>query len=57
MLGLRRDDIDAYDSKAEPVARVSGALITVNQMGWDLIHKYYPSLGTSREGPEKESPP
>ena len=55
MLGPRRDDIDAYDSKAEPVARLNEALLRVDQTGWDLIHKYYPNLGTSREGPEKES--
>jgi hypothetical protein len=57
MLGPRRDDIDAYDSKAEPVARVSEALLKVDQTGWDLIHKYYPTLGTSREGPERRVHP
>ena len=57
MLGPRRDDIDAYDSKAAPVARVSEALISVNQTGWELIHGYYPALGTSREGPEKRVHP
>ena len=57
MLGPRRDDIDAYDSKAEPVARVNEALLSVDQTGWDLIHKYYPNLGTSREGPEKRVRP
>ncbi|MGA3315981.1 MAG: hypothetical protein ABSC64_06025 [Candidatus Korobacteraceae bacterium] len=57
MLGLHREDIDAYDSKAEPVARVSEALLSVDQTGWSLIHKYYPTLGTSLEGPEKRVHP
>lgn len=57
MLGLHREDIDAYDSKAEPVARVSEALLSVDQTGWGLIHKYYPTLGTSHEGPEKKVHP
>ena len=57
MLGLHREDIDAYDSKAEPVARVSEAILLENRTGWDLIHKYYPTLGTSREGPEKRVHP
>ena len=39
MLGLHCEDIDAYDSKAEPVARVTEAILRVNQTGWDLIHK------------------
>jgi hypothetical protein len=54
MLGLHREDIDAYDSKAEPVARVTEALLRVNQTGWDLIHKYFPTLGTSPVGAEKK---
>ena len=57
MLGLHREDIEAYDSKAEPVARVSEALLRVDQTGWGLIHKYYPTLGTSHEGPEKKVHP
>jgi len=57
MLGLHRADIDAYDSKAEPVARVSEALLRVDQTGWGLIHKYYPTLGTSHEGPKKRVHP
>ena len=57
MLGLHREDIDAYDSKAEPVARVTEALLRVNQTGWDLIHKYFPTLGTSPVGAEKKVHP
>ena len=57
MLGPRRDDVDAYDSKAEPVARATQALMKVNQTGWELIHKYYPTLGMSVAGPEKKVHP
>jgi hypothetical protein len=57
MLGLPREDIEAYDSKAEPVARVTESLLRVNQTGWDLIHKYLPTLGTSSRGIEKEVHP
>jgi hypothetical protein len=57
MLGLHREDIDAYDSKAEPVARVTEALLRVNQTGWELIHKYFPTLGTSPVGAEKKVHP
>src|ERR1035441_1242013 len=57
MLGLHREDIEAYDTKAEPVARVSEALLRVDQTGWGLIHKYSPTLGTSHEGPEKKVHP
>ena len=57
MLGPRRDDVEAYDSKAEPVARATQALMKVNQTGWDLIHKYYPTLGISVGGPEKKVHP
>src|ERR1039458_10467358 len=47
MLGLHREDIDAYDSKAEPVARVSEALLSADQTGWSLIHKYRSEEHTS----------
>lgn len=57
MLGPRRDDVDAYDSKAEPVARATQALMKVNQTGWDLIHKYFPTLGISVAGLEKKVHP
>src|ERR1035437_6238460 len=57
MLGLHREDVDAYDSKAEPVARVTEALLRVNQTGWDLIHKYFPTLGRSSVGAEKKAHP
>ncbi len=57
MLGLHREDIDAYDSKAEPVARVTEALLVMNKTGWDLIHKYFPALGVSSVGTEKKVHP
>jgi hypothetical protein len=44
MLGLHQEEIDAYDSKAEPVARLTAALAAVNRTGWGLIHAYYPTL-------------
>src|SRR5579863_2298965 len=53
MMGLRRQDIDAYESKAEPVAVATAALLALNQAGWDAIHKYFPALGTGSEGIEK----
>ena len=57
MLGLHREDIDAYDSKAEPAARASEALLAVNRIGWNMIHRYFPTLGTTHEGPEKKIHP
>lgn len=57
MLGLHREDIEAYDSKAEPVARVTEALLKVKQTGWQLIHKYFPTLGVSSTGTEKKVHP
>ncbi len=57
MMGLSRDELDAYDSKAEPVAGATAALIAVNNSGWELIHKYFPALGTSPEGAEKKIHP
>ncbi len=57
MLGLHREDIDAYDSKAEPVARVTEALLKMNQTGWQLIHKYFPTLGVSSVETEKKVHP
>jgi hypothetical protein len=56
MLGPCRDDVDAYDSKAEPVARLTQALMKVNQTGWDLIHKYYPTFRYQRRRTRKEGP-
>jgi hypothetical protein len=55
MMGLRREDIDAYDSKAEPVANTTAALLALNKAGWDVIHKYFPALGTESEGIEKRT--
>jgi len=46
MMGIPQGEIDAYDSKAEPVAAATAALLAVNKAGWDLIHKYFPALGT-----------
>src|ERR1017187_9336206 len=57
MLGPRREDIDAYDSKAEPAARASEALLAVNRIGWNMIHRYFPTLGTTHDGPEKKIHP
>ncbi len=57
MLGLHREDIAAYDSKAEPVAALTEALLAVNRTGWDLIHKYFPNTGTSSTGSEKRVHP
>jgi hypothetical protein len=57
MMGLGRDELDAYDSKGEPVASATAALTAVNNSGWELIHKYFPALGTSPEGTEKKAHP
>ena len=45
-----REDLFIYDSKAQPVATVSGALSVANRTGWELIRKYFPTLGTISEG-------
>ena len=47
MLGLHQEDLDAYDSKAEPSNAVTAAVISLNVSGWALIHKYFPAIGTS----------
>jgi len=57
MMGLRREDQDAYDTKAEPVAQATAALVALNKSGWDLIHKYFPQLGTSDEQEKKRLHP
>lgn len=57
MMGLGHDELDAYDSKGEPVASATSALNAVNNTGWELIHKYFPALGTSPEGAEKRVHP
>jgi len=33
MMGIQRQEIDAYDSKAEPVANATAALLAVNKTG------------------------
>ncbi len=53
MMGLQRQDIEAYDSKAEPVANATAALLAVNKTGWELIRRYFPSLGTPSAGAER----
>jgi hypothetical protein len=45
MLGLHQEDIDSYDSKAEPVAAATAATLTANRAGWQLVRKYFPDLG------------
>ena len=50
MLGLHRENIDAYDSKGEPVARVTEALLAMNKTGWDLVHEYIPTIGVTSVG-------
>ncbi len=50
MLSSSREDLFIYDSKAQPVATVSGALWVANRTGWELIRKYFPTLGTISEG-------
>ena len=52
MMGLQREDIDAYDSKAEPVASATAALMSVYQAGWQVIRKFFPRLGTLTGGAE-----
>jgi hypothetical protein len=57
MMGVPREDLDAYDSKAEPVAAATGALMSLNQAGWSLIHRYFPTLGSQVQGPEPKLHP
>lgn len=57
MMGLQQDDIDAYDSKAEPVASATAALMSLNQSGWRVIRKYFPRLGATGEGVETRVDP
>ncbi len=52
MLSPSREDLAIYDSKAQPVATITGSLTTVNRTGWEMITKYFPALGT--ESPETE---
>jgi hypothetical protein len=57
MMGLRHEDVDAYDSKAEPVAEANAALSALNNAGWGLIHKYFPNLGVESTGEEQRVHP
>jgi len=57
MAGLHREELDAYESKGEPVARLSEALIALNLRAWDLIHKYLPTIGKPVEGLPKKAHP
>lgn len=57
MMGLGRNEIDAYDSKAEPVADATAALMMLNRSGWALTRKYFPRLGTESEEHEKRIHP
>ena len=57
MMGLQRDDIDAYDSKSEPVAQATAALVAMNNAGWTVIRKYFPQLGNVSAGPERRVDP
>lgn len=57
MMGLGQDEIDAYNSKAEPIATTTAALVAVDRTGWDLIHKYFPGVGTAPGGSEKKVHP
>ena len=55
MMGIQRQEIDAYDSKAEPVANATAALVAVNKTGWEVIRRYFPSLGAPPKEVEKRS--
>ncbi len=57
MMGVQRQDIDAYDSKAEPVADATAALLAVNKTGWEVIRTYFPSLGMPAEKGEQRTHP
>lgn len=53
MMGLGHDELDAYDSKGEPVAAAAAALVAMDRTGWELIRKHYPALGIDSEGAKK----
>jgi len=57
MLPASSLDFQMYDSLAEPVAAVSLSLRLVDRKGWEVIHKYFPILGTVSEGKEKRVHP
>ncbi len=56
MMGLQREEIEAYDSKGEPAADATAALLAANKSGWDLIHKYFPALGIAGKEEKKLHP-
>jgi hypothetical protein len=57
MMGLGRDELDAYDSKAEPVADAAAALTMLEAQGWRTIRKYFPALGTDALDADKKVHP
>ncbi len=57
MMGLGHDEIDAYDSKAEPVADATAALVAMNRTGWELIHENFPRMGAESAGEAKRVHP
>ncbi len=54
MMGLQREEIEAYESKAEPVGDATAALVALNKTGWDMIHRYFPALGREATSEETE---
>jgi hypothetical protein len=57
MMGLQADELEAYESKAEPVAAATAALVAVNRSGWEMIHRYFPAVGVDSSGPERKVHP
>ena len=57
MMGLGPDELDAYDSKAEPVANANAALTMLDTKGWQLIQRYFSNLGVSSPGAENLAHP
>ena len=57
MMGIGRDELDAYDSKAEPVAAATAALVAMNRTGWELIHKYFPRVSGVAADTETQAHP
>jgi hypothetical protein len=57
MMGLQREEIEAYESKAEPVGDATATLMALNKIGWDMIHRYFPALGRDATGEPKKAHP
>jgi hypothetical protein len=57
LTGLSPMQVGVYDSKAQPVAAVLGALTTMNLKGWQTIMRYYPELGVESDKPRKSVNP